>query len=155
MHGPRQARGLGSSCPEGHPGFGEHVSRHLLAIVTALLLVVMLAPAAFAADGEEPAPTDAAPTPTLVPEPTATPFDGNGEIVVDETFVTTPSSTPAGQVRGTTGRPQHTPPATDTITTPATHGTALQLLLALLAGGSLLALVAGLLPVPRPRRTGR
>ena len=127
------------------------MSRPLLAIATALLLMVMLAPAAFAADGEEPVPTDAAPTPTLVPEPTPTPFDGNGEIVVDETFVTTPSSTPAGQVRGATGKPQHTPPATDTVTVPATHGSALQPLLALLAGGSLLALVAGSLPALRPR----
>jgi hypothetical protein len=136
-------------------GLGDYVSRHLLAIATALLLVVMLAPAALAADGEEPVPTDAVPTPTLVPEPTSTPGDGNGEIVVDETFVTTPSSTPAGQVGGTTGKPQHTPPATDTVAASATHGSALPPLLALLAGGSVLALVAGSLPAVRPRRIRR
>ena len=136
-------------------GLGEHVSRHLLAIATALLLLVVLTPVALAADGEEPLPTDAAPTPTLVPEPTPTPFDGNGEIVVDETFVTTPSATPAGQVRGAVGKPQHTPPATDTVWAPAMHGSALQPLLALLAGGSVLALIAGTLPALRPRRTRR
>jgi hypothetical protein len=136
-------------------GLGEHVSRHLLAIATALLLLVTVAPAALGADGEEPVPTDAVPTPTLMAEPTPTPFDGNGEIVVDETFVTTPSSTPAGQVRGTTGKPQHTPPATDTVAASATHGSALQPLLAMLAGGSVLALVAGSLPALRPRRVRR
>ena len=133
------------------------MSRQLLAIATALLVLLLLAPAALAADGDEPTPTDAAPTPapTLVPEPTATPFDGNGEIVIDETFVTTPSSTPEGQVRGATGKPQRTPPATDTAGVPATHGSALPPLLLLLAGGSAVALVAGSLPVLRPRRVRR
>jgi hypothetical protein len=129
------------------------VSRQPLALTAALLLMLLLAPVTLAAEGDELVPTDAAPAPTLVPEPTPTPFEGNGEIVIDETFVTTPSSTPAGQVRGTTGRPQRTPPATDTADVPATHGTGLQPLLAVLAGGSLLALVAGSPAVLRPRRS--
>jgi hypothetical protein len=133
------------------------VSRPLLALATVLLLVLALAPAALAADGDDPVATDAAPTPapTLAPDPTATPFDGNGEIVVDETFITTPTSTPAGQVRGATGAPQRTPPATDTVGVPATHGSGLQPLLVLLAGGSSVALVLGSLPVLRPSRIRR
>ena len=148
--------------PRPPPVSGVHVSRHLIAITAALLLVVLLAPAALAAEGEDPTATGAAPTPTLAPEPepepepepTETPGDGNGEIVIDPTFVT-PSSTPAGQVKGAQGTPQPTPPSTDAVPAPAAPGSALPPLLLLLGGGSAVALVVGSLPARRPRRVRR
>lgn len=128
------------------------MKRTILAIVTALLLGVSLASVASAADGAVPAGTEPTPVaePSTAPEPSATPFDGNGEVVIDPTFIT-PTAEPHGQVLGATGRPEATPPSTDAITAATTSGTGLHVLLVLGVAGSLLALLAVRVPPARRR----
>jgi hypothetical protein len=144
------------------------VKRSILsALALALLLAAAAVPAVLAADDGAPAPdptpvTDptAQPDPTRVtdptaqPDPTPTPFDGNGEIVIDPTFITStpePAEKPVGEVLGATGRPDATPPATDTITATTAPGTSLHVLLLLAVAGSVLALLAARRPVARRR----
>lgn len=125
-----------------------HVKRALLAIATAVVLAATLAPLALAADDA----TDPTPAPVVDPtaEPTPTPFV-NGEPVEDPTFILAPTPTPAGAVKGITGRRvTPTPPPTDTIDAPAAKGTALQVLMGIAVVGSLVALLAA--PVPAKRR---
>ena len=128
---------------------GVHVKRSpLLALAISLLLAVALVPAVLAAD--EPAPAE--PTPTVEPTPTA--GDGNGEIVIDPTFITetaSPTATPRGEVRGATGRPDRTPPATDTISARTAPGTGLQVLLLVAIAGCSFALLAARVPAARRR----
>lgn len=127
------------------------MTRFATAIATGLVVLAMvLAPAAQAADEPQPRVLPTPPTPTAVAGPTATPFDGNGEIVIDPTFIIE-TATPAGDVEGLTGRPDVTPPPTDTITATTTPGTGLQVLLVLGVVGSLLALLAARSPVARGR----
>jgi hypothetical protein len=54
-------------------------------------------------------------------------------------------------VAGTTGRPDVTPPPTDTIITATTSGTGLQVLLVLGVVGSFLAVLVGRVPATRRR----
>jgi hypothetical protein len=126
------------------------VKRTVLAIAAAAFLAAMLVPAALAADD---GPLDPA-EPTPVAEPTAppapTPGDGNGEIVIDPTFIAA-TPTPAGEVQGATSRPRTTPPPTDTITATTASGTGLQVLLVLGVAGSFLALLAARVPPVRRR----
>ncbi len=78
------------------------MQRSILVFATAsLFLVAFLAPSALAADD---------PTPTATVAPLPTPSDGQGEIVIDPTFITATSS-PEGDVAGTTGRPDDYPSA--------------------------------------------
>jgi hypothetical protein len=122
------------------------VPRVRIAIATAVVVGALVAPAALAAD--EPGPV---PEPTAVPAPTATPVE-NGEIVIDPTFIIA-TPTPAGAVHAATGRPDVTPPATDTgsLAMTTTPGTSLQVLGVLGVVGTLLALAAGLIPAGRRR----
>lgn len=118
----------------------------LAALALSLVLAAVLVPAVLAADA--PAPVE--PTPSA--EPTPTPPDGNGEIVIDPTFITstpTPTATPAGEVQGATGRPDRTPPATDTISAETAPGTGLQVLLLLAISGCSFALLAARVPPAR------
>lgn len=144
---PLQARGAEPSGSGGDPVLGDHVKRSLLsALALALLLATAAVPAVLAADDGAPAaePTPAV-EPTAQPDPTATPFDGNGEITIDPTFITstpTPAATPVGEVLGATGRPDATPPATDTIKAATAPSTSLYVLLLLAIAGSVLALLA-------------
>lgn len=110
------------------------------------LLAVTLVPAVLAAD--EPAPAE--PTPTV--EPTPTPGDGNGVIVIDPTFISespSPAPTPRGEVRAATGRPDRTPPATDTTSAETAPGTSLQVLLLVAISGCSFALLAARVPPAR------
>jgi hypothetical protein len=132
------------------------VKRSLLAaLALAALLATAAVPSVLAADdgapGAEPAPTV---EPTAQPDPTPTPFDGNGEIVIDPTFITTtpaPAATPVGEVLGATARPDATPPATDTIHAATAPGTSLHVLLLLAIAGSVVALLAARVPAARRR----
>ena len=118
------------------------MQRSILVFATAsLFLVAFLAPSALAADD---------PTPTATVAPLPTPSDGQGEIVIDPTFITATSS-PEGDVAGTTGRPDVTPPPTNSITAATTPGTGLKVLLVLVVVGSLLALLASREPAARRR----
>jgi hypothetical protein len=127
----------------------RHVKRTLLALAVALVLAASIAPLALAADDQVGDPTPA-PVVDPTPEPTPTPFV-NGEPVADPTFITaSPTATPAGAVKGLTGRHSTvTPPPTDTIDGPTATGTDLQVLLVLAVGFALALLVA---PVPARRR---
>jgi hypothetical protein len=108
---------------------------------------------AFAADGDDQdappvdeQPTDAQPTDA---EPT-----DDGVVVYDPVFITpAPVATPVGEVRGVTGRPDVTPPATDTIATPAatTAGRGVEPVLLVLGGLSALILLLGRMPDARRR----
>lgn len=76
----------------------------------------------------------------------------DGEVAVDDGFVTPdPSGTPVGEVRGVTGRPDMTPPPTDTIAAPAgiAANGGFQAILLVLAGLSTLVLVLGRVPAAR------
>jgi hypothetical protein len=118
----------------------------LLALASSLVLAAALVPAVLAAD--DPAPAE--PTRALVPSPT--PADGNGEIVIDPTFITetpAPRATPRGEVRAATGRPQRTPPATDTNSAETAPGTGLQVLLLVAIAGCSFALLAARVPAAR------
>jgi hypothetical protein len=91
-------------------------------------------------------PTDAAPTDEL-------PTD-DGEIVYDPIFITpTPEATPVGDVLAATGRPDVTPPATDTIgaARATTSGSGYQGVLLVLAGLSTSVLLLGRVPAARRR----
>ncbi len=113
-----------------------------------------MVPAVLAADDGVPAGPTPVVEPSAQPDPTPTPFDGNGEIVIDPTFITEtpqPASTPVGQVLGATGRPQATPPATDTIPAATAPGTSLHVLLLLAIAGSVIALLAARVPAARRR----
>jgi hypothetical protein len=106
-------------------------------------------------------PIDAAPTDELPPDelPTdATPTDelptDDGEIVYDPIFITpTPEATPVGDVLAATGRPDVTPPATDTIgaARATTSGSGYQGVLLVLAGLSTSVLLLGRVPAARRR----
>ena len=117
----------------------------LVGAAAAVLLAVSLAPMALAAD-DRATPSDQ-PTPAV--EPTPTPVE-NGEIVIDPTFFA-PTSEPQGQVAAATARPEVTPPATDSPAPTTTPGTSLQVLLCLVAAGSLL--VLAIVPHPARRRS--
>jgi hypothetical protein len=117
------------------------MQRSILVISAALVLVALLAPTAFAADDPTPAATAA-------PEPT--PVTGQGEIVIDPTFITA-TPIPEGDVAGTTGRPDVTPPPTDSIAAATRSGSGLQVLLVLLVVGSLLAMLGSREPARRRR----
>jgi hypothetical protein len=124
----------------------------LSALALALLLAAATVPAVLAAD--DGAPVDPAPTaePTVQPDPTPTPFDGNGEIVIDPTFIietSEPAATPVGEVQGATGRPLATPPSTDTIRAATAPGTGLHVLLLLAIAGSAIALAFARVPAAR------
>jgi hypothetical protein len=105
-------------------------------------------------DGEDPTgdqqPTDAPPT-------DAPPTDGqptDGDVVYDPVFITpTPDATPVGAVRSATGRPEVTPPATDTIGSPGRSAptAAVEGVLAVLGGLSALILLLGRPPGARRR----
>jgi hypothetical protein len=121
--------------------FGDTVKRSTIAsTVLAALLALGAASTAFAAD------------PSGDPVISETP-NPSGEISVDPTFITpAPEATPVSDVMGATGRPERTPPPTDTIGAPAkAPGTGLQVLLLLGVAGSSLVLIAGRLPVTRRR----
>jgi len=149
-------KGHGAHGSGGDPVLGDSVKRSLLsALALALLLATAAVPAVLAADDGAPAadPTPAV-EPTAQPDPTPTPFDGNGEITIDPTFITstpTPAATPVGEVLGATGRPDATPPATDTIMAVTAPSTSLHVLLLLAIAGSVLALLAARLPAARRR----
>jgi hypothetical protein len=113
--------------------------RLTLVIGSALVLAAVLAPAVLATDDSTPAAT-VSPAPTPV----------QGEIVIDPTFITT-TPDPAGVVAGATGRPNVTPPPTDTATVATTPGTGLQVLLVLGVVGPLLALLGSREPNRRRR----
>ena len=160
LSSPRQARGTEPTGSGGDPVLGDLVKRSLLSALALVLLLAMGAvPSVLAADEGAPvAEPTAEPTPvvkpTTQPDPTPTPFEGNGEIIIDPTFITStpaPAATPVGEVRGTTGRPDATPPATDTITATTAPGTSLHVLLLLAIAGSVLALLAARQPAARRR----
>ena len=134
---------------------GVHVKRSFLpAIAIALLLAAATVPAVLAADDEAPAEPTPVVEPTAQPDPTPTPFDGNGEITIDPTFIVatpTPASTPVGEVLAATGRPDATPPATDTIPAATAPGTSLHVLLLLAIAGSVIALLVARAPAARRR----
>jgi hypothetical protein len=121
--------------------FGDTVKRSVIASTAiALLLALGAAASAFAADPSGDPVINETPNPS-------------GEISVDPTFLApTPAATPVSEVMGATGRPQRTPPPTDTLGTPAqAPGTGLQVLLLLGVAGSSLVLIVGRLPVARRR----
>ncbi len=120
----------------------------IAAMATAALLALSVSPGVLAAEGAD----DPAPSATLAVDPAAssdpipTPVE-NGEIVIDPTFFAA-SPEPQGGVAAETGRPQVTPPATDTYPPAARPGSGLHVLLVLAVAGSLLALAV----VPHARR---
>ena len=128
-----------------------------------LVLAALVAPmAALAADGTEPTdaqPTERQPTDARRPRPAQVLDDGfDGEIVYDPYFISpepdaTPEMAPVGAVRGATGRPQLTPPATDTtgVTADRQGGTSVPLLLVALAAFSTTVLALGRAPAVRRR----
>ena len=125
--------------------------RRIPAAVAAAAIALAMAPVVLADDGPVTPAADPTPVvePTAPPVPTATPVE-NGEIVIDPTFiVATPA--PAGQVAAASGRPQPTPPATDTITPAATRSTGLHALLVLGVAGSSLWLAVARGPSRRRR----
>lgn len=130
---------------------GVHVKRSaLLALAIALVVAAALVPPALAAD--EPVP--AGPTPTVEPTRTPTPGDGNGEIVIDPTFIietASPTATPRGEVLRVTGRPDRTPPATDTISAQTAPGTGLRVLFLVAIAVCSFALLAARVPAARRR----
>ena len=96
-------------------------------------------------------PTDAQPTDE---QPTDAQPTDDGVVVYDPVFITpAPAATPVGEVRGVTGRPDVTPPATDTIAAPGsgTAGRGLELVLLVLGGLSPLILLLGRVPGARRR----
>jgi hypothetical protein len=121
--------------------FGDTVKRSVIASTAiALLLALGAAASAFAADPSGTITTSETPNPS-------------GEISVDPTFETPRSTaTPVSAVMGTKGRPERTPPPTDTVGAPSqAPGTGLQVLLLLAVASSSLVLIAGRLPVARRR----
>jgi hypothetical protein len=85
-------------------------------------------------------------------EPHSTPAPTDGEVVYDGPFLTpTPDPTPAGEVLDATGAPAMTPPNTDTTDgrTSSVAGAGLPPLLMVVAGFSLMALLAGRVPPAR------
>ena len=113
-----------------------------LALVGALVMALVAPAAILAADpSSAPAASDQA---------SDQPTDGN--IVVDPTFVTTPTATPVGAVLGATGRPEVTLPPTDAVAAehPAVNATAEGILLVALALATI-SLVVAPKPEVRPR----
>ena len=115
--------------------------------------------AALAAD---PTPTDAQPTdaqPTDAAASGEVMDDGfEGEVVHDPYFVSpepdaTPDAVPVGSTKGVTGRPEVTPPATDTIWVTAGRqgGANVPILLVALAALSITVLALGRIPAARRR----
>lgn len=132
------------------------MNRLLLAAATALVMAAAPAPPVMAADG--PGPVAVTPTPgadpTAASGPSATPDVGNGEIVIDPTFITEepdPTAPPAGSVEGATGRPRVTPPPTHASTATTPSGTSLQVLSVLAIAALLPALLVGCKPGRRRR----
>jgi hypothetical protein len=115
------------------------VKRSILASTAIALLLALGAASSVLADD----PTDD-PFASAAPNP-------SGEIAVDPTFITPrPTATPKSEVLGATGRPQRTPPPTDTVGAPSqSPGSGLQVLLVLGVAGSTLVLIVGRLPVAR------
>ena len=113
---------------------------------------------AFAADGDDQdaPPVDEQPTdeqPTDEQPTDAQPTD-DGVVVYDPVFITpAPVATPVGEVRGVTGRPDVTPPATDTIDGSGltTAGRGVEPVLVVLGGLSALILLLGRVPGARRR----
>jgi hypothetical protein len=106
-----------------------------------------------AADGDDKdaPPVDEQPTDA---QPTDEQPTDDGVVVYDPEFITpAPAATPVGEVRGVTGRPDVTPPATDTIAAPGsgTAGRGLELVLLVLGGLSALILLLGRTPGARRR----
>lgn len=126
----------------------------LSALALTLLLAAAVAPAVLAADDGAPAEPTPVANPTAQPDPTPTPFDGNGEITIDPTFITatpTPAPTPVGEILAATGRPDATPPATDSLPAATAPGTNLRVLLLLAIAGFVIALLAAQAPAARRR----
>ncbi|HYO41940.1 MAG TPA: hypothetical protein VES19_01970 [Candidatus Limnocylindrales bacterium] len=125
----------------------------LSALAIALQLAAAMVPAVLAADEGVPVEPSPVVEPTPQPEPTATPVE-NGEITIDPTFIVAtpaPASTPVGEVLGATGRPDATPPATETFPAGTASGASLHVLLLLAIAGSAIALVAAGVPAARRR----
>ena len=96
-------------------------------------------------------PTDAQPTDE---QPTDAEPTDDGVVVYDPVFITpAPAATPIGEVRAATGRPDVTPPATDTINGhgSTTVGRGLEPVLIVLGGLSALILLLGRVPGARRR----
>jgi len=118
--------------------FGDTVKRSfIMATAVALLLALAAASSVLAAD-----PTD---------DPFVSETPNPSEIAIDPTFVTPEATpTPVSEVLGATGRPQRTPPPTDTVGAPSqSPGAGLQALLLLGVAGITLVLMVGRLPVAR------
>lgn len=102
-------------------------------------------------DGQDAPPVDEQPTDE---QPTNSQPTDDGVVVYDPVFITpAPVATPAGEIRGVTGRPDVTPPATDTIDRPGstTAGRGLEPVLLVLGGLSALILLLGRVPGARRR----
>ena len=113
-------------------------------------------PLAADGDDQDAQPVDEEPTDALPPDevPTDAQPTDDGVVVYDPVFITpAPAATPVGEVRGVTGRPDVTPPATDTIAAPGsgTAGRGLELVLLVLGGLSALILLLGRVPSARRR----
>ena len=144
----------------------DHTLSRLAGALFAGSLVLASLGAPMAAVAADPAPTDVQPTDS---QPTdAAPSDDamddgfDGEVVYDPYFTSpepdgssdvTPEAAPVGAVTGVSGRPQVTPPATDTIgTRSGRQGVpGVPLLAAALAALSLTVVVLGRIPVARRR----
>ncbi len=113
-------------------------------------------PLAADGDDQDAPPVDEQPTdeqPTDEQPTDAQPTD-DGVVVYDPVFITpAPVATPVGEVRGVTGRPDVTPPATDTIdgSGSTTAGRGLEPVLLVLGGLSALILLLGRVPGARRR----
>jgi len=121
----------------------------MLALAGALVMALVAPAAIFAADpSSAPAASDQASAQPSA-QPTEAPSDGN--VVVDPTFVTTPTATPVGAVLGATGRPQVTLPPTDAVAAehPAANATAQGVVLLLVVLATISLVVA---PKPEVRR---
>jgi len=108
-------------------------------------------PLAADGDDQDAPPVDEQPTDA---EPTDAQPTDDGVVVYDPVFITpAPVATPVGEVRGVTGRPDVTPPATDTIagSGSTTAGRGLEPVLVVLGGLSALILLLGRMSGARRR----
>jgi hypothetical protein len=128
---------------------GGRVQRSaIVSIVIAALLALACVSSAAADDQVTPPSAEAS-----APGADSLPSGGSGEISIDPVFITpTPEATPASVVKGSTHRPDPTPPSTDASASTQTQpGPGSPALLALVSAACLILLVAARLPATRHR----
>jgi hypothetical protein len=120
----------------------------IVSIIIAALMALACVSAAAADEQVTPPSTEAS-----APAPDSLPSGGSGEISIDPVFITpTPEATPASVVKGSTRRPDPTPPSTDaTASTQAHPRPGSPALLVLVSAACLILFFAARLPVARHR----